>query len=32
VSWSRSPVLVAKAPKLDEEEVEPYDVPEIQRK
>jgi integrase len=27
----RNPVLVAKAPKLDEEEVEPYDVPEIQR-
>jgi integrase len=24
-------VLLAKAPKLDEEEVEPYDVPEIQR-
>jgi integrase len=28
---TRNPVLVAKAPKLDEEEVEPYDVPEIQR-
>src|SRR6266516_1276519 len=28
---TRSPVLLAKAPKLDEEEVEPYDVPEIQR-
>jgi integrase len=27
----RNPVLVAKAPKLDDEEVEPYDVPEIQR-
>jgi hypothetical protein len=28
---ARNPVLVAKAPKLDEDEVEPYDVPEIQR-
>jgi integrase len=28
---TRNPVLLAKAPKLDEEEVEPYDVPEIQR-
>jgi integrase len=27
----RNPVLVAKAPKLDEEEVEPYDVSEVQR-
>lgn len=27
----RNPVLVAKAPKLAEDEVEPYDVPEIQR-
>jgi integrase len=28
---ARNPVLLAKAPKQDEEEVEPYDVPEIQR-
>ncbi len=28
---ARNPVLLAKAPKLDEEEVEPYDVAEIQR-
>jgi integrase len=28
---TRNPVLVVKAPKLDEEEVEPYDVSEIQR-
>jgi integrase len=28
---TRNPVLLAKAPKLDEEEVEPYNVPEIQR-
>jgi integrase len=28
---TRNPVLLAKAPKLDEEEIEPYDVPEIQR-
>ncbi len=27
----RNPVQLAKAPKLDEDEVEPYDVPEIQR-
>ncbi len=28
---TRNPVLLAKAPKLDEEEVEPYDVSAIQR-
>ncbi len=28
---ARNPVLLAKAPKLDPDEVEPYDVPEIQR-
>ena len=28
---TRNPVLLAKAPKLDADEVEPYDVPEIQR-
>jgi integrase len=28
---ARNPVLVAKAPKLDEEDVEPYNLPEIQR-
>ena len=28
---ARNPVLLAKAPKLDADEVEPYDVPEIQR-
>jgi integrase len=28
---ARNPVLLAKAPRLDEEEIEPYDVPEIQR-
>ena len=28
---ARNPVLLAKAPKLDVEDVEPYDVPEIQR-
>jgi integrase len=27
----RNPVLLAKAPKLDADDVEPYDVPEIQR-
>ena len=27
----RNPVLLARAPHLDDEEVEPYDVPEIQR-
>lgn len=27
----RNPVLFAKAPKLDADEVEPYDVPEVQR-
>lgn len=27
----RNPVLFAKAPKLDTDEVEPYDVPEVQR-
>ncbi|MHB1597128.1 MAG: tyrosine-type recombinase/integrase [Streptosporangiaceae bacterium] len=27
----RNPVLLARAPQLDEDEVEPYDVPEIQR-
>jgi integrase len=28
---ARNPVLLAKAPKLDEEEIEPYELPEIQR-
>lgn len=28
---NRSPALLAKAPSLDEDDVEPYDVPEIQR-
>jgi integrase len=28
---ARNPVLLAKAPRLDEEEIEPYDVSEIQR-
>jgi integrase len=28
---ARNPVLLAKAPVLDEDDVEPYDVPEIQR-
>jgi integrase len=28
---ARNPVLLAKAPKLDNDDVEPYDVPEIQR-
>jgi integrase len=28
---TRNPVLLAKAPKLDSDEIEPYDVPEIQR-
>jgi integrase len=28
---TRNPVLLAKAPKLDADDVEPYDVPEIQR-
>ncbi len=27
----RNPVLIAKAPKLDSDDAEPYDVPEIQR-
>ena len=27
---TRNPVLLAKAPKLDDDDVEPYDVPEIQ--
>jgi integrase len=27
----RNPALLARAPQLNDEEVEPYDVPEIQR-
>lgn len=30
-SLTRNPVVLAKAPKLDADEVEPYDVPDVQR-